>query len=469
MKYDELLPDQKLDVIRLQRTLEHNLDFASYSEKQLYHLKRVLEKTRENLISEYVAKAKRTEWRQQRSTKVLRDIERTMLPLSDLTKDEIGSLAVSSLKTNLDAYNKILSFDGKVKNFNNVQLSKTQLKSFVTISVGGRHLNDWVSRTFDHGRCIPFMKLSQEVGTSYVSGESYKVLVDRLSGIYTDITNDQLITLARSYVQEANVKAMETVYQKNRHIVKGVKWCATLEAGFSKSGRGTCARCAALDGNIYDLPDDEPFKESKQAPIKTRKTKTAPKPIQTDAQKLSSSINTYVDKIKNLPIERGIALNDAGEMFFSKIGTANHIDFNSRELDLLYNTTFLHNHPGVGSSFSPADFKVQCSAGIKTMYVVGKKGKYRMDLTDKFRSYLDPSKSFVRDSATKLTPMGKLQFEKIRDFHHDEYKKLFNKWNNLILQGKLTADTANTYAHHAIWLKVAKKYPDLIKYGVEKW
>ncbi len=50
---------------------------------------------------------------------------------------------------------------------------------------------------------------------------------------------------------------MEDVYRENPEIVKKVEWSATLEPGFKQTGRGTCLRCAGLDGRKYPV-DDHP-------------------------------------------------------------------------------------------------------------------------------------------------------------------------------------------------------------------
>jgi len=58
-------------------------------------------------------------------------------------------------------------------------------------------------------------------------------------------------------VQSANVAAQTAVYEANRGVVKGYEWCAALEPGY-QSGRGTCLRCAALDGQKWDMDEERP-------------------------------------------------------------------------------------------------------------------------------------------------------------------------------------------------------------------
>ena len=37
-----------------------------------------------------------------------------------------------------------------------------------------------------------------------------------------------------------------------------MRWTAVLEGGYKKTGRGTCLRCAALDGTVYKLDEKKP-------------------------------------------------------------------------------------------------------------------------------------------------------------------------------------------------------------------
>ena len=72
------------------------------------------------------------------------------------------------------------------------------------------------------------------------------------------LTRRDAITVARTYTQTANVNAMTSVYEANSDIVQGWQWCATLEPGYKQTGRGTCLRCAALDGQVFKLRQGPP-------------------------------------------------------------------------------------------------------------------------------------------------------------------------------------------------------------------
>jgi len=74
-----------------------------------------------------------------------------------------------------------------------------------------------------------------------------------LDSTIADFTEREAITIARTYIQTANVAAQMAVYEANDDLVKGWRWSSVLEPGYSKSGRGTCLRCASLDGQVFEL------------------------------------------------------------------------------------------------------------------------------------------------------------------------------------------------------------------------
>jgi len=142
----------------------------------------------------------------------------------------------------------ITSFGGLVAGFNNVALTADQFRSFFdTEPLGGKLLAEWVDAAFDSTAKAGML---EELQSGVLQGEGYSKLVRRLGSDF-ELTQREAITLARTYVQSANVTAQEAVYAANADIVDRVKWTSTLENGFSKSGRGTCMVCASLDGKEF--------------------------------------------------------------------------------------------------------------------------------------------------------------------------------------------------------------------------
>jgi SPP1 gp7 family putative phage head morphogenesis protein len=181
-------------------------------------------------------------------------LDETLLATDVINKRLTNDIAGMSAEAGVYSYreiNKITSWDGLVNNFNHVSLSSAQLNAyFLTVPVGGHILSDWVNRTFKGS----IDSIKQELGAGFLKGEGYSKLVKRLTSEFGMLERDAT-TLARSYIQEANVKAATDIYEANADVVKKVEWTAIMEQGNTKTGRGTCPRCQALDGRQWATKD----------------------------------------------------------------------------------------------------------------------------------------------------------------------------------------------------------------------
>jgi len=142
----------------------------------------------------------------------------------------------------------IMSLDGAVR-INTVALSAAQFQSFLGGSSGGTPLPQWVDDAWGH---VVSDKIKRNLNIAVLRGEGYqKAVRGLLDSTIADFTEREAVTIARTYIQTANVAAQMAVYQANDDLVKGWRWSSVLEPGYSKSGRGTCTRCAALDGKEF--------------------------------------------------------------------------------------------------------------------------------------------------------------------------------------------------------------------------
>lgn len=133
--------------------------------------------------------------------------------------------------------------------FNTVSLPAEQLRSlYAETPLGGEALAGWVNRTFDHAVQA---KMRSALNTGALLGEGYPGLVRRLEDGFDQLTRTEAITLARTYIQSANVGAQRRVFEANAGVVQGLRWTTTLDTS-------TCPRCAALDGRIYKTGQDRP-------------------------------------------------------------------------------------------------------------------------------------------------------------------------------------------------------------------
>lgn len=153
-----------------------------------------------------------------------------------------------------DGMKDILSWDGKDADFNST-IGRTNglLDTIDTVPIGGALLTDWVQKNFDNT-----LDVQKNVLASRLKGESYRKMYQSLVKDYPDKTRNELITLARTYNQSAVITSQEKLFEENRDVMKSVRWSAVMELGYSHSGRGTCPRCAALDGNEYKLDEKKP-------------------------------------------------------------------------------------------------------------------------------------------------------------------------------------------------------------------
>lgn len=162
----------------------------------------------------------------------------------------VANLSAEVAEVALEEHASIMSLEGRVGGVESVRLSPDQIKSFfVETPIGGVLLAEWADRAIE----LPMQRaIMDEMRSGALMGESTKDIVGRLvSGM--NMAKQEAITLVRTYVQTANVEASRSVAEANARMLRGWRWSATLEPGYLKTGRGTCMRCAALDGQEFKL------------------------------------------------------------------------------------------------------------------------------------------------------------------------------------------------------------------------
>lgn len=186
--------------------------------------------------------------------KLLKDIKKIHSLVSKAISKEV-SKGVSNLGVkSLNGMEDIYSWDGKDPKYNYISEKAIKIADAVeNVPVGGLLLADWVDKTLDET-----ITLQRKVLTSRIKGESYKKMYKSLVGVYSDMTRKELITLTRTYNQSIAVAAQEKTFEENKDVIKSWRWTSILELGFSSSGRGTCPRCAALDGVEYKEGESRP-------------------------------------------------------------------------------------------------------------------------------------------------------------------------------------------------------------------
>lgn len=164
--------------------------------------------------------------------------------------EDVADMATEALNYSAQEHASILSIDNRVP-INNVALSADQFRAFLGGPAGGVSLPAWVDAAW--GSTVT-EQVKRNLNIAVLQGEGYqKAVRGLLESSIADFTEREAITIARTYVQTANVAAQMAVYEANDDLVTGWRWSAVLEGGYSKSGRGTCIVCAARDGREYPL------------------------------------------------------------------------------------------------------------------------------------------------------------------------------------------------------------------------
>lgn len=173
--------------------------------------------------------------------------------LAGVTSVPVADATVHTGVYSYAAMNDIVSWDGKVVGFNPVGMTAAQIRQLITDQpLGGKKLREWVGSHF----LTELGDLQNEIRLGYLKGESYSKIVSRIDNMLTGNQAKQHIeSIVKTYIQGINVKAQIDVYDANPEIVKRVEWSSIMEGGNTKTGRGTCPRCAALDGLTWPVKD----------------------------------------------------------------------------------------------------------------------------------------------------------------------------------------------------------------------
>ncbi len=223
-------------------------DLDDYDAEVLKQILAALEKSKREISARFRASASTMrDWTADRLEALFYELDDMSLAVREALAGGIATAASYAGEYAAAAHSDILSLGGRVAAFNNVALTAAQYRAFfVETPLGGHLLRDWVDRAFTASVQAAF---KEEINVGVLQGEGYPALIKRV----TDGFKDEAITLTRTYVQTANVTASQMVAQANSGILRGWRWCATLENGYRESGRGTCLRCAALDGQEFKL------------------------------------------------------------------------------------------------------------------------------------------------------------------------------------------------------------------------
>ena len=170
------------------------------------------------------------------------------------TSSFITEAAVIAAMSSLTEYNAMMSLNGASSVVQTVGFTREQLVTWFqdTDIFEGMKLTTRVQNAMSAGVKQSILDSLRKAG---LEGKGTReavrgVIQSALDEGFT-ITEREAVTLTRSYIQAANVGAMDAVMEANRELLRGWRWAATLDTR-------TCFLCASLDGKMYKLGEESP-------------------------------------------------------------------------------------------------------------------------------------------------------------------------------------------------------------------
>lgn len=204
--------------------------------------------------------------------------------------EDVATMSSVAGEYSVAEHTAIMSLDGAVK-INTVALSAAQFKEFLGGPTQGTPLPAWVDAAW--GEAVS-EKIRRNLNIAVLRGEGYqKVVRGLLDAGLADFSEREAISIARTYIQTANVAAQAAVYQANDDIVKAWEWSAVLEPGYSKSGRGTCIRCQSLDGRRFKLGEGPPIPLHVRCRCQMRPVTVSWRELGIDRDEIEAAIRPY--------------------------------------------------------------------------------------------------------------------------------------------------------------------------------
>jgi hypothetical protein len=243
-------PRDRIDLYMTIRNIRWRYKLDQFEDQALNEVLKSVDQARNEILGALDQIYGELTWTDERNFQLLTELDQLTAGIKSQLGEDVNEIASIAYEQSVAAHSSIMSVGGRAANVSMVQLGAEQIAAFLAEPVGGMHLEDWVSRTFDY----PLQdKLKQELGAGLFRGESYRKLSRRIRGLMGEAA-DNADTLVRSWVQSANVKAQDRVAAENEDLMKGWKWSAVLENGDFSNGHGTCLRCLALDARDEVYP-----------------------------------------------------------------------------------------------------------------------------------------------------------------------------------------------------------------------
>lgn len=178
-------------------------------------------------------------------------------------KAEVAAVFSNTSAMTLQTTTAILSWDGIYKGFRPITLNDDQLKGIaLNEKINGKKIEEAIRAAM-----LPEESVKKILRQGRLEGKNPKEINRILFSLLTEKPSynqiNRIDQLTRDYSAYGSTYAKDLLYKKNDSVIKGYKQSAVLEnstagAVGSKSGRGTCQRCSALDGTEYKKDEEMP-------------------------------------------------------------------------------------------------------------------------------------------------------------------------------------------------------------------
>ena len=194
-----------------------------------------------------------TEWRREQDEALNAWADEVLAGARATVTGTISEASIAAATASLAAYNAILSLDGKASAVKTVGLSSEQIRAwFQDTALGSGGLERWVDTALDNGVKQSILAALRKVAVEGKgTAEAVRRVIVAANDAGFEITRREAITVTRTFIQTANVRAQEAVYEANRALIKGYKRVETLD-------NKTCAVCLWGDGAVYGLDEPRP-------------------------------------------------------------------------------------------------------------------------------------------------------------------------------------------------------------------
>lgn len=188
--------------------------------------------------------------------KLQKDLKAAYSTLAKQLEQIIVQGGAEVFKEGTEGVYNILSWNGHDPTIKQVPIPSTKAleSSVANYSFGQMKISGWITEAFG-----TMGEAQKAILDLYEAGGGYQKMLRSLIGPYSNINQQmrqEMITLARTTTQQAAIQSELEMFKENADVIKAARWTAVMEIGYTSSGRGTCPRCAALDGQDYKTDEN---------------------------------------------------------------------------------------------------------------------------------------------------------------------------------------------------------------------